>query len=101
MQVEGSLVMAKPTLWQRLVRRVFPQTYPNTLEVEDHLKVQVAGWMATDTFAHFDWKDRLRLLVSGKVAIRARHLSDKPLLGNVTTVATVSVLPPWATKEDL
>jgi len=56
------------------------------------------GSLLTETFGHFDWRDRLRVLVSGKIMISARTKTDVPV-DTAVTVSKVSILPPsWSMK---
>ena len=53
-----------------------------------------AEWYcSTQTFSYLDWKDRLRVLISGKVMTSTALKTDKPI-DRMLSRAAISVLPP-------
>lgn len=52
------------------------------------------GCLIVSTVTHFDWKDRLRILVSGNVAIENVVQTDVTVLRSYSYAAS-GVLPPW------
>lgn len=51
------------------------------------------GWFCLDVTVMFDWKDRLRLLVSGKLNIATDCKTDR-IIGRSFALTKVAVLPP-------
>jgi hypothetical protein len=84
----------RPTIWHRLG---FGMAYvpPPDEDQERHLSEQgyCEGALVTDTFAHLDWKDRLRLLVSGRLMVHVRTQTDVMVRKSMSQSA-VRVLPP-------
>lgn len=52
------------------------------------------GCIIVESVTHFDWKDRLRILVSGKVSSEHAIKTDVVVLRSRVTT-DVAVLPPW------
>ena len=51
-------------------------------------------WLATDTFIKFDWADRFRILVSGRVMVQHNHRTDVKV-SQCASMSAVGVLPPY------
>lgn len=56
------------------------------------------AWFIVTTRAHLDWRDRLRVLVSGNVHIDQAVKTDVPI-GRSLSTSAVSVLPPGGLKQ--
>jgi hypothetical protein len=54
------------------------------------------SWFIVGTRASLDWKDRIRLLISGKLMVEQAIKTDVPIARSRSTSA-ISVLPPRAT----
>lgn len=78
----------KPTIWNRLGFG----TCSARIEDEDHPDLAKA-YISSDTYAHFDWKDRLRILVSGKVMV-SLATKTSVMVEKAISASKVSVLPP-------
>ena len=92
----------KETWKDRLGRVLFPHTYlaPWPEEGEDgHEPGWSAGDLTLEIFIYLDWKDRLRLLFSGKLSLRSRTKTDAPV-DRAKTKSTCHVLPPWWRRRD-
>lgn len=75
---------------RRLLDRLFPYLHqPDPAWAEGF----TAGCCRSRTLMVLDWKDRLRVLVSGKVNLEQVHQTDVPL-GKLKTVGAVCILPP-------
>lgn len=79
------------TLWRKTLDWAFPQHY---LLPAEHKPGLAEGELMTDVYMQFDWLDRLRLLVSGKMHLSARSQCDV-IVSEVITRSVVSVLDPW------
>ena len=53
------------------------------------------GYIIVGSVMHFDWKDRLRILISGRVQIEHAIKTDVAVLRSLAET-DVAVLPPWA-----
>lgn len=53
-----------------------------------------AGELTTLTTVHLDWRDRLRLILSGSMLVEARSITDVPVR-SVLTNSAVGILPPF------
>ncbi|MER9622682.1 hypothetical protein NKI98_14785 [Mesorhizobium sp. M0222] len=53
------------------------------------------GWAVTTIVTHFDWRDRLRIVISGKVQTKVSLKTDVPV-ARAKTYAETRVMPPWA-----
>lgn len=84
-QVQG----VRRTIWQRLG---FKQVRC-TAFVDDDDPMFAPGYMLLETACVFDWKDRLRILVSGKVMISQSIRTDNHVIAR-KTASVVGVLPP-------
>ena len=84
----------KPTLWERLG---FRECYaPRPPEMEE-APGWSESWFIVVTRVHLDWKDRLRLLISGNLMIDHAIKTDVPIARSQATSA-ISVLPPRSVK---
>jgi len=80
----------RPTIWQRL--GFGSCGTPNMDDLED-AKGFVAAYLVTGTIVVFDWRDRLRVLVSGKIEVVAATKTDV-IVSKTLSRSKVSVLPP-------
>lgn len=78
------------TFWQRVANRFFPQRHEPAPE---DLEGFAPSYMVTDVYAVLDWKDRLRVLVSGRLRIETRTKTDV-IVGRSESTSVVNVLPP-------
>jgi hypothetical protein len=75
---------------RRLLDRLFPYLcQPDPEWVEGF----TPGYCRNRTVMVLDWKDRLRVLVSGRVNLEQVHQTDVQI-GKLKTVGTVCILPP-------
>jgi hypothetical protein len=72
---EGQVFSAQPTLAQRFWRRV---GFRYHLGDEPEGAETLPGWMRTDMHLHFGWRDRLRILISGKLFVASILSTDTP-----------------------
>ena len=84
----GTYLEYKPTLWDRLG---FGHAYAR-LEDEDYPEMAEA-FLHIDSYVHFDWKDRLRILLSGKVML-AVATKTNVFVEKAISVSSVKVLSP-------
>jgi hypothetical protein len=87
---EATCVTFKPTIWHRLG---FGETSAPIIEDEDYPHLAPGG-MTTEVRICFDWKDRLRLLLTGWVMVAIRHKTVLPVEGQVVSTSSVSVMRP-------
>lgn len=78
----------KPTLWNRMG---FNTCHAN-LEDADHPDLAEA-YITTNVFTNFDWRDRLRILFSGKIMTAVATKTNIPV-DTAISKSIVSVLPP-------
>jgi hypothetical protein len=62
--------------WQRLLSRMFPA---RSVPIPEDLDGWAPSYMQTHVVATLDWRDRLRVLVSGKVHIQTNTKTDVPV----------------------
>ena len=79
----------RPTIWQRLGFGAC--AVPNMDDLED--SGLAPAHLSTNTTAVFDWRDRLRILVSGKVMVETAVKTDV-IVKVMICRSSVSVLPP-------
>lgn len=68
--------------------------YPHVARPEDDPEF-AEGWITTGVTTHFDWRDRVRILVSGKVRTKILIKTDVPV-ARAQSFANARVAPPWA-----
>jgi hypothetical protein len=78
------------TLYHRLVDRLFTGRY---LEIPEDLEGSAPSYMIIEVVAVLDWKDRLRMLWSGKLRVHTRTKTDV-IVSRMVSESAVSVLPP-------
>lgn len=78
----------KPTLWNRMG---FNTCYAS-IEDADHPDLAEAH-ITTHIFTHFDWRDRIRILLSGKIMTAIATKTSTPV-EKAVSASKVSVLPP-------
>lgn len=85
----------KPTIWERLG---FRSAYLHRPEEEEHEEGYAPSWFITETYAHFDWVDRLRILVSGNVHVHCAIKTDV-IINKSKATSAVAVMAPNAIKK--
>lgn len=75
----------RPSIWHRLG---FRGCYVAPWDESDDVK-----YMVSDVFIKFDWLDRLRLLLTGRVHVFVRTKTENDA-GAVESRSNVSVMPP-------
>lgn len=80
----------KPTIWQRLG---FGECRAPRPDDEEHLEGYAPSWFMVVTRAHLDWKDRLRLLVTGNLMVECALKTDVAI-GKSKASTAVSILRP-------
>lgn len=96
---EGAFaVMNKPTLLQRLWRRLgygfrFDEALFDWRNQEPPEEGFVPGAMSTHVTIHVSWPDRLRLLLSGRCEI-VSYMKTDTLVNRAATRSQFAVLPP-------
>ena len=84
----------KPTLWERMGFGTCRAPRPSEMEEAEGW---AESWFIVVTRAHLDWKDRLRLLISGNLMIDHAIKTDVPI-GRSQATSAISVLPPRSVK---
>lgn len=90
MTTNGYYHAPKASLLRRLLRRLFPAEH---LHPTDPLPEWSVGEMFTETIIKLCWRDRLRVLISGKACVQTRTLSSVDP-GCVESRGLFYVLPP-------
>lgn len=91
MKTGGAFYAAdKRTYWQRLVARLFPVRRMRNFGDLDGF---APSYMSTFIRARIDWRDRLRLLVSGRLHIEVQTKTDVAV-SKMVSQSVVYVLPP-------
>lgn len=72
--MESGMQAAKMTRWERLWKRLgfgrCKAYWPEDIEG------YAPAWLGCDVYATFDWKDRLRILISGRVMVSCAIKTD-------------------------
>lgn len=90
MNAEGYYQVEKLTLGQRFWRKLgFRERHIAPPDAPD----MAPGWVATVTTTHVDWRDRLRILVSGRVLLKSFTQTDV-IVRKARSTSSFSVLPP-------
>lgn len=87
----GQVLAFSPTARQKLGRRLFPAAYSEPLEPSSGFEPSDQIFLRVDTY--LSWPDRLRLLVSGKVRVDARVVTQQAV-GQHAAVSSFNILPP-------
>lgn len=86
-----ALCLAIPSCWERLWWRLgFRECHAY---FDEEIEGFVPSYMTTVVYGYLDWKDRIRLLISGKIMVHAATKTDKPI-DRAITRSVVSILPP-------
>ena len=72
----------KPTLRERFWRKMGFRFHLRELEPNDE---SWQGWMQSRSGIHFDWRDRLRILVSGHLKLQHTYHMDTPTPDKIHT----------------
>jgi hypothetical protein len=78
------------SLGRRLLDRLFPQ---RRLPIPEDTEGFAPSYMVTGCVCHLDWRDRLRVLVSGRVRIEIQTKTDV-VVSRMQSQSVVCVLPP-------
>lgn len=84
----------KPTLWKRLG---FGHCSAPVMDEEDYPQL-APGALSLDTYLHFDWKDRIRLLISGNAMVSVRCKTNV-IIDHAVSLSRTSVLPPGDLRQ--
>lgn len=57
-------------------------------------ETDMPGWMMTKTAIQFDWADRLRLLLTGRINIDIRQATDVKV-STCASAVSFEIVPPW------
>ena len=80
----------RPTLRERFWRKMgFHHHHPEMSEEGE----KFPGWIMLQSVSHIDWRDRLRILVSGRILFKAEIRCDVPV-GETISAAALSVIAP-------
>lgn len=83
----GFYAAARPTIWQRLG---FGYAHAPRPELADGW---APSWFVVGSVCHLDWRDRLRVLISGNLHVEAAVKTDV-IISRSRATSAVSVLPP-------
>lgn len=91
--IRAYAVITKPTIWQRLG---FGECNAPHLADEDFDPVIYSpGQISTSVYAVLDWRDRLRVLISGRIKTATAIKTDNMVVRSYSS-CSFSVLPPRA-----
>jgi hypothetical protein len=93
--MESSNFVSIPKLgfwWHVWDKLGFGQSYPDASDLEEDPRF-APGALLTVTKTQLDWPDRLRVLVSGRIVVRARTVTDVPVKVAITR-STFSICRP-------
>lgn len=57
-----------------------------------------AGYLCTKTYIHLDWKDRIRVLISGGMCVEVVSVTDVVVATATSTSAAGVLAPGWRPK---
>lgn len=84
-------VAADTRTWlQKFWSRLYPQAH---VPIPEDLEGFAPSYMVTGVVTHLDWKDRLRVLVSGNLRVEIQTKTDV-IVTKMVSQSAVSVLPP-------
>jgi hypothetical protein len=86
----GFAMAHRPTLWNRLGFGACAAHVPDHV---DEAPEWAPGALSTETRIVLDWRDRLRVLLSGRMMVSLKTKTDVPVR-RALSVSSVSVLPP-------
>lgn len=89
-KVTGYCAPDTRSFMQRFWSRLYPQ---QRVPIPEDLEGFAPRYMTTGVVAHFDWKDRLRVLVSGNLRVEIQTKTDV-MVTKMVSQSVVSVLPP-------
>lgn len=97
---ENACQVFRPTRWQRFVRWLFPQSHKNRFDrMDEKDPFQVRDAIRSEVVAVLDWKDRLRVLFSGRCSV-SLYIRCENVVGATDSVSDFNALPPaWMDKE--
>lgn len=88
----------KITLGERITRMIFPRRFlpPLSDEQEETLAADgfAPGELMVDTHIGLDWRDRLRVLFSGRLRVQTRSATDR-IVGKMQSRSVTYVPAPW------
>lgn len=88
MNVENGYMEYRPTRWGRLVRWLFPRRHIEFADPPEGFK----GGLYVTTWACLDWRDRIRVVLTGKLRIDSRvwcqHEPGNTIMTGVLEVTT-------------
>lgn len=79
-----------PTIWERLG---FKGAYVPRPNEDEQAPGYAPSWMMCDTFVYLDWRDRLRVLWSGRIMVQVAIKTDVVVHKHSATSA-IGILPP-------
>lgn len=80
----------RPSVWERLG---FKGAYVPRPDADEQVPGYAPSWIICETFAYLDWRDRLRVLLSGRFMVQVALKTDVEVRRHSASSA-VGVLPP-------
>ena len=68
------------------------------VDLPDNVHDRLPGWSMTTIHLHFSFKDRLRLLLTGRVRLDLRH-ATLPEIEDMTTATSVRIYAPGENQD--
>lgn len=96
---QACYVEYKPTLGERFWRKLGFRHHHGDDVAEDDPKVIWQGWMQTRSRMHFDLRDRLRLLLTGRLELQFTYHLDTPSPDKLHTRLDWSIVPPGGRRD--
>jgi hypothetical protein len=87
---DGAMAPLPKPPYRRLLDRLFPQ---QRLPIPEDTEGFAPSYLVTGCVCQFDWKDRLRILVSGRIRVEIQTKTDV-IVRRTQSQSTVNVLPP-------
>jgi hypothetical protein len=85
----------KPTIWNRLG---FREAFLHRPEEDEYEEGYAHSWFTTETYAHFCFVDRLRILLSGNIHVHCSIKTDAAIHRS-RAISAVAVMAPGKLKR--
>lgn len=82
--LSGEQAISTPSRWRRVINRAFPRAPQPEIDGE------VRTYLTINVHIVIDWRDRLRILVTGRALVQVRAYTDVEV-ASATSVSTFSV----------
>jgi hypothetical protein len=80
----------KPSLAEKIWRKLGFRSHLGEYEPDEPW----TGWMRSESGLNFDWRDRIRILISGRLNVHLTYHFDTPSPDKIHTRLDWEILPP-------